>query len=830
MTACHVVGGACSARRYSHSDGYFEVDPSEWQLYLADSTLAFRNIKLTINMAAIEPPSVSETQDLPEKSSTSDTSDSLTASAVNGAASSNNPQEHEETAVAGPITSTTSTADADTFSDSVQTNQQSTHHATYVVPTTVSTVLTGKENSQTALAIVSQSTQSNADASNLKTGTVVSQAKPSTADQSGTPQAPQLVAQVGPMTTMTKAPGKALVIAVPRPTAPQPTPRPTAPQPTPATPRPPSTSVQLPASFQIPPGMVLIRSDSGQLMLVSQQALAQAQQGTKTSSNAASRPLTPQVSAATTIKKTDNLSVIRVPPPPNMRVATTAQRAPVIKVIGTAAPTPQVVQAPHPIVRPVSQPRPQTPIAKTNAPNVAPTTITRETLENVKKCKNFLVTLIKLASSGTHSPDMAKNVRELVRSLLDGSIEPEEFTDRLYRELKSSPQPYLVPFLKKSLPAVRQLTPNPQLFIQQVDQPKPQAPASKGPTPTARTPSLLSPNVQPSAAIAGRQPYKPAQLVIQHPRGVAGMPAVTSSASSCRILTVSDRTVAKPIVLQSGQHHTGAIFRRPPFKAFASSSQTHTFKHSGGSYREDDDINDVASMAGVNLSEENARILATDSAMVGSVVQSCRDEPFLPPGPLLTRILHAGEAVGVSEVGPDVVSLVSHATQERLRELLEKVTVVAQHRKMALKEDFRHTQVSDVRSQLRFLEQLESLEKQRRDEEEREKLLRFARSRSNTEDPERQLLKQRAKELQQLEQAQLQHREANLTALAAIGPRKKRPQDSTGTQAGGASSGLSVLQRAGVRRVTRVSLRDLLFCMEQDPALRHSLALYNALL
>ena len=37
-------------------------------------------------------------------------------------------------------------------------------------------------------------------------------------------------------------------------------------------------------------------------------------------------------------------------------------------------------------------------------------------------------------------------------------------------------------------------------------------------------------------------------------------------------------------------------------------------------------------------------------------------------------------------------------------------------------------------------------------------------------------------QLQQLEQAQLQHREANLTALAAIGPRKKRPQDSAGTQ------------------------------------------------
>lgn len=59
--------------------------------------------------------------------------------------------------------------------------------------------------------------------------------------------------------------------------------------------------------------------------------------------------------------------------------------------------------------------------------------------------------------------------------------------------------------------------------------------------------------------------------------------------------------------------------------------------------REDDDINDVASMAGVNLKEENARILTT---MVGSVVQSCQDQPFLSPNPVLSRILHTGTSTG----------------------------------------------------------------------------------------------------------------------------------------------------------------------------------------
>lgn len=39
-------------------------------------------------------------------------------------------------------------------------------------------------------------------------------------------------------------------------------------------------------------------------------------------------------------------------------------------------------------------------------------------MENVKKCKNFLSTLIKLASSGKQSTETAASVRELVKDLL----------------------------------------------------------------------------------------------------------------------------------------------------------------------------------------------------------------------------------------------------------------------------------------------------------------------------------------------------------------------------------------------------------------------------
>ena len=39
-------------------------------------------------------------------------------------------------------------------------------------------------------------------------------------------------------------------------------------------------------------------------------------------------------------------------------------------------------------------------------------------MENVKKCKNFLSTLIKLASTGKQSAQTADNVKELVKELL----------------------------------------------------------------------------------------------------------------------------------------------------------------------------------------------------------------------------------------------------------------------------------------------------------------------------------------------------------------------------------------------------------------------------
>ncbi|KAJ7994927.1 hypothetical protein DPEC_G00254590 [Dallia pectoralis] len=574
-------------------------------------------------------------------------------------------------------------------------------------------------------------------------------------------------------------------------------------------PQPAQTTIQLPPGFTIPPGMVLVRTEMGQLVMVPQQALAQAQ--AQAQNNITPRPATP--TAGATFRGT---SPQKVPVAPAVAV-TAPQQAPAVTL-------PQAQVASQPALPP-----------QTSVP-VAPgaSVVSQEMQENVKKCKNFLATLIKLASHNSPLPETSKNVKSLVQDLLDAKIEPEEFTNRLQSELKSSPQPYLVPFLKKSLPALRLSLLNSQ---QSLTQPLQQAKAT--PTTGCSTAVVCSPAVRgrlPNSASTmgasgGAQGHTAALGIKRVGVGVgpSGMPMVITPLRT-------QGTAGKAATFQAGKSPVG-------FAVQVSGNQKNKLNDpGGGSFRDDDDINDVASMAGVNLNEESARILATNSELVGTHIRSCKDEAFLHPGLLHRRILETAKKFGVSEVPMEAVTFISHATQSRLRTVLEKVSSISQHRMDGCKDEEWYEQAADVRSQLKFFEQLERIEKQRKDEEEREILLKAAKSRSRQEDPEQARLKQKAKEMQQQEMALVRQRDANLTALAAIGPRKKRRLDSPsttplGTEVTGSSDGSpgstsspSVSSQRQRQRITRVNLRDFIFYMEQERETARSLLLYRALL
>ncbi|NXG59251.1 TAF4B factor, partial [Hemiprocne comata] len=648
-------------------------------------------------------------------------------------------------------------------------------------------------------------------------------------------------------------------------------------------------------------GTVLIRSSNGQLMLVSQQAVSQAQR--QPQNNTSVRPSVPtstptiricavqssgtqllQKVAATpakTLSQTTNAVVSAVQPPAIVQpAAATASVTTVTAVKPSSTGTPVKLPVTGPPAQAISQ---KAVSVKAEGTTVAQTSASTEMLENVKKCKNFLATLIKLASSGPQASEMGQNVKNLVQNLLEAKIEPEEFTKKLYTELKSSPQPYLVPFLKKSLLALRQLMPNAQSFIQQcIQQPAPTQEAVSTCTSAAPAPSIAvatsavattslpvikpvpdtvtvpaSPVIKPvstsatgslhtvkpapasavvtaslrpaasvltttiatsgltairtvkpiftsavamsslqsakpllvstvaSPATTPLQPLKPAigapisikisqpksivaqsagtqqvvkvkQLVVQQPSGaVVKQVSTLPQPSTLTLQSSAEKRMPLHTLVQTNKFPAGSILKQitlPGNKILsvqASPVQKAKIKENGATSfsREEDEINDVTSMAGVDLKEESACILAANSELIGTVIQSCADEPFLFSEALQKKILNIGKRHDIMELNSDVVNLISHATQERLRGLLEKLTVIAQHRVSTYKGSDNYIVSSDTRAQLRFLETLDHLEKQRKDEEEREMLFRAAKSRSNKEDPEQLRLKQKVKEV-----------------------------------------------------------------------------------
>ena len=312
-------------------------------------------------------------------------------------------------------------------------------------------------------------------------------------------------------------------------------------------------------------------------------------------------------------------------------------------------------------------------------------------------------------------------------------------------------------------------------------------------------------------------------------------PTPPSSHASSKLSTSSLSSTLSSASLQATS--STPTLKYPDKKSSASSS---SYSATG-----DEDINDVAAMGGVNLAEETQRMAATD--LIGNqVLRSCKDETFLQTGLLSERISRICRNKGLEAPPPEVVALVSHATQERLKTLLEKLSVVAEHRLDIIKatdEGDKYEVTQDVRGQLKFLNDLEKIERKRHDEAERELLFRAAKSRTKTEDPEKEKLKAKAKELQRLEEEQLRHEKANNTARLAIGgPRKRLKLDGSELLPGSSNaiggSGIGVGSNLGSfsgnsglgnrPRTKRVHLRDLLFLMEQEKELKRSPLLWKS--
>ncbi|CAL7940314.1 unnamed protein product [Xylocopa violacea] len=500
----------------------------------------------------------------------------------------------------------------------------------------------------------------------------------------------------------------------------------------------------------------------------------------------------------------------------------------------------------------------------------------RQTTDNTKeKCRKFLANLLELSSREPKAVE--RNVRTLIQELIDTKVEPEEFCDRLERLLNASPQPCLIGFLKKSLPLLRQSLVTKELVIEGIKPP----PANVVFPVTSATPVVTQQNqLRPTVAVAAATVPVTAVTATTPVRVMTPLPAATTTVPRpaqpvqqrlIRPVTTVVRSptayTVKSTVAVTGIRPTVPTVQKPPItttvvktvttttqgktvnttttvnkavvpsfvpKPVTKEKEKKTFSSAG--YTGDDDINDVAAMGGVNLAEESQRILGS-TEFVGTQIRSCKDEVFLHMTPLQQRIKQIVSNYGLEEPNQEVAALISHAAQERLKNLVEKLAVIAEHRIDLIKVDPRYEVTQDVRAQLKFLEDLDKVERRRHEEQERELLLRAAKSRAKTEDPEQAKLKAKAKEMQRAEMEELRQREANLTALQAIGPRKKPKLDVGGSASSpGSNSGLNasatgISRQMPMRpRLKRVNFRDLLFLLEQEKETCRSTMLYKSYL
>lgn len=140
------------------------------------------------------------------------------------------------------------------------------------------------------------------------------------------------------------------------------------------------------------------------------------------------------------------------------------------------------------------------------------------------------------------------------------------------------------------------------------------------------------------------------------------------------------KTIANKSQIATTPSQKFATTKEKEKKLAASSSyyQSAAMSMSSSMYG-DDDINDVAAMGGVNLAEESQRIMGS-TELIGTQIRSCKDEVFLHLPALQQKIRQIVAKHGLEEPSNEVAVLISHATQERLKNVVEKLAVVAEHR------------------------------------------------------------------------------------------------------------------------------------------------------
>lgn len=499
----------------------------------------------------------------------------------------------------------------------------------------------------------------------------------------------------------------------------------------------------------------------------------------------------------------------------------------------------------HPVVIPTSQPIGLVQTSMGQSPMMQQTIMTSSATapsqmtptDALSKGTSFFISLLTKMNIKAKKTTL----QNLIQALIDGKKTSEEFAAALQRELSSGPQTQLVPFLELLLPTLRQSMiagvtklpgirppPSPMTPVFTVgpvvtQTPPPAKPSDESSTSTPTTSSPNKVQSQTTTAKKKKVPLPPGQKSAWALKKEA-REAKKRERESLAALGVKQEPVEEKKESDKSEKVAKPKVERP--KQNKQKKQEKQLESLASALRDDDDVNDVAAMGGVNLAEESQRIMASGAELVGTQIRSCKDEPFLDMKSLTAKITKKAKEFNLPEPSKDVVTLISHATQERLKTIVERLAILAEHRTENLKFNPRYEISNDIKGQMKFLAELDRIEKRRYEEQERELLLRVAKSRSKVEDPEQQKLRQKAKDMQRAEQEEVRQREANETALLAIGPRKKLRTGTSSTFSSFSQSSslkdtkptIDTIRLDPIKRVKRVNMRDLQVLLELDRA------------
>ncbi|XP_063677985.1 transcription initiation factor TFIID subunit 4-like isoform X2 [Bolinopsis microptera] len=427
----------------------------------------------------------------------------------------------------------------------------------------------------------------------------------------------------------------------------------------------------------------------------------------------------------------------------------------------------------QPAIRPQQQQQQQQPQQPKSEQKTAAILSSMSTRESVQKLKAFLTNLLNI--SNKQDASTGQTVKDLIGKVMTANIDEETFLNELQVALKSPPQPHLLVFLKQSVPVLRNEMQR-SMQSMQGKQPPPQTGGVSSHTPF---PGLAP--VQTSKLIPLSAPLPANSIGHQFGSAVGG-----------------------------GSHYHPAPTFSVPQRTFADK-----YKKKYTLSKDDNEINDVASMAGVNLTEEAAKISTQDQ--VSQEQRSTADVTMVTTESIGNKISRICDRHGVSSCSPDVKQMLSHALEARMKDLMERLVSINHHRLDLRKQDDQVITINDVKSQLKVLQQIQLEETKRRTERERAQLLKEAKSRSKQTNSE---AKAKAKQVALEEEQLIRQREANETALAAIGARK-RPKSEL-------ADNMNTSAPTNPRfRSHRINMRDVVFLCENDTFLKQSKLLFK---